>query len=593
VIEIDFGLLGAGTKLRSEADERVRALLAAARDRAGQVILFLPDLAQLVGDKAGQGAGSLFAAALGRGEVRGIALATPEGPRRRRRRTRSFCRASRPSPSSRRPPTKPWRSCAGWWGATRPVMGSRSVIKRSRRRCAWRAAYVQSAMLPKAAIDLIDEAAARVRVEMGAAPAELEAMQRRLNLLVVQLESLVDDTEDESKRTHGKLDAEASALRPQVENAAKAWQTAQQASAGIERIEKELKEARAARDAAATAGDNARAGELRFGTIPLLEKQLETARAAIGTQPVVRDRVMESDVADVVAAWTGVPVSRMLQEETQKLLAMEDSLRKRVVGQDPAVAAVSRAVRRGRVGLRDPKRPIGSFLFLGPTGVGKTELAKALAEFLFDDEVSLTRLDMSEFMEKHSVARLLGSPPGYVDSEEGGFLTEAVRKRPLLGDLVRRDGEGASRRLQHPPPGARRRPPHRLARSAGPFRGHRDHHDVERGQRLDPRSRRRVTKEAIRAQLDHELRKHFRPEFLNRIDDTVIFDPLGKKDLRGIVEIQLKLLSRMVGRARGTPRGDRRGQGSARRDGLRARVRSAAVKRVILKNLQDLSRKRC
>jgi ATP-dependent Clp protease ATP-binding subunit ClpB len=587
IVEIDLGLLSAGTKLRSEADERMRALLAAARDSAGQVILFLPDLAQLVGDKSNQGPGQLLSSALGRGEVRGIALASPEGAKKAEDADKLLL--SRFAPIAIEPPNTDeaieivrgivgrYESAHGVTISDQAIVGAVRLAKR----------YVPSATLPKAAIDLLDEAAARVRVEQGAAPPKLEGMRRRLALLLAQLESLVDDPEEDAKRTHGKLDAEASALKPQLETAQKAWQTSREATAGLAGIEIELNAARAARDAAAAAGDNAKAGELRFGTIPLLEKQLETAREAAADQPAIRNRVMESDVADVVAAWTGVPVSRMMQEETEKLLQMETRLRDRVVGQDPALEAVSRAVRRGRVGLRDPKRPIGSFLFLGPTGVGKTELAKALAEFLFDDESSLTRLDMSEFMEKHSVARLLGSPPGYVDSEEGGFLTEAVRKRPysviLFDEMEKAHPDVFNILLQVLDDG-------RLTDSRGRLAHFADTviimtSNVGSGSILDHGEG--VTREQIRAQLDSELRKHFRPEFLNRIDDTVIFDPLSKIDLRGIVEIQLRLLSRMV-----AERGVRLEVTDAAKDrlvelGYEPAFGARPVKRVILKNLQD------
>jgi len=587
IVEVDLGSLSAGTKLRSEADERMRALLGAARDSAGQVILFLPDLAQLVSDKTSQGAGQLLSSSLGRGEVRGIALASPDGAKKAE--DADPLLLSRFAPITIEPPSADeaieiLRGIVGRYESSHSVTISDQAIVAAVRLAK---RYVPSAMLPKAAVDLIDEAAARVRVEQGAAPPKLEGMRRRLALLMAQLESLVDDPEDEAKRTHGKFDAEASALKPQVETAQKAWQSAREATAGLARIEAELNEARAARDAAAATGDNARAGELRFGTIPLLEKQLETAKEAAGEQPAIRSRVMESDVADVVAAWTGVPVSRMMQEETEKLLQMETRLRDRVVGQDPALEAVSRAVRRGRVGLRDPKRPIGSFLFLGPTGVGKTELAKALAEFLFDDEASLTRLDMSEFMEKHSVARLLGSPPGYVDSEEGGFLTEAVRKRPysviLFDEMEKAHPDVFNILLQVLDDG-------RLTDSRGRLAHFADTviimtSNVGSGSILDHGEG--VTREQIRAQLDSELRKHFRPEFLNRIDDTVIFDPLSKIDLRGIVEIQLRLLSRMV-----AERGVRLEVTDAAKDrlvelGYEPAFGARPVKRVILKCLQD------
>jgi ATP-dependent Clp protease ATP-binding subunit ClpB len=554
------------------------------------VILFIPDLSQLTGDKAGQGTGALFAAAMARGEVRMIALATPDVAKKAEEADKLLL--SRFTPVAIEPP-----------GIDEAIAILRGIVARYEQahgvkisdqaltaavRLARR--YVPSAMLPKAAVDLIDEGAARVRVEKDATPAPLDALRRRAFLLRTQLESLADDTDEESQRTFGKLEAELKALEPQLAEKEKSIATSIEASAAVARLTRELAEAKAARDAAAAKGDNARAGELRFGTIPLLEKQLEAAQSALGaagSMPAVRDRVLESDVADVVAAWTGVPVSRMMQEETQKLLTMEDQLRQRVIGQDPAVAAVSKAVRRGRVGLRDAKKPIGSFLFLGPTGVGKTELAKALAEFLFDDEASLTRLDMSEFMEKHSVARLLGSPPGYVDSEEGGFLTEAVRKRPysviLFDEMEKAHPDVFNILLQVLDDG-------RLTDSRGNLAHFADTVIIMTsnvGSAAILEHGEGVTREAIRAQLETELRRHFRPEFLNRIDDTIIFDPLGKKDLRGIVEIQLRGLGRMLGE-----RGVKLVLTDAAKDrlvelGYEPAFGARPVKRVILKNLQD------
>ena len=335
-------------------------------------------------------------------------------------------------------------------------------------------------------------------------------------------------------------------------------------------------------------GDHARAGELRFGTIPMLEKQLAEASTDLPETEgpsMLRDTVQPEDVADVVAAWTGVPVAKMMEEETAKLLRMEDELKKRVVGQDHAVLAISKAVRRGRVGLRDPKRPIGSFLFLGPTGVGKTELAKALAEFLFDDEAALTRLDMSEFMEKHMVARLLGAPPGYKDSDAGGFLTEAVRKRPysvvLFDEMEKAHPDVFNITLQVLDDG-------RLTDSRGRPAHFRDTviimtSNIGSHFILDHEG----TDEELKEKVEEELHRFYRPEFLNRIDDVVIFDPLDKEDLLGIADIQLKKLGGMLAHRRvGLEISD-----AAKRHivdlGYEPAFGARPLKRVILKELQD------
>jgi ATP-dependent Clp protease ATP-binding subunit ClpB len=457
--------------------------------------------------------------------------------------------------------------------------------------------YVPSANLPKVAIDLIDEAGARARVELDGKPEAVDRAERRLETLEAEIRSLSDDTDDESVRTREALEKEAAALRPEVEAQRIAWSGGAARLAEVKKLEAELLGLQKAYDEATAAGDHARAGELRFGAIPLLEKKLGERRAQLGSLELRGDRVTDADVADVIAAWTGVPVSRMLQAEQDRLLQMETHLTERVVGQESAVTAVSRAVRRGRVGLRDARRPIGSFLFLGPTGVGKTELAKALAEFLFDDDASLTRLDMSEFMEKHMVARLLGSPPGYVDSEEGGFLTEAVRRRPysvvLFDEMEKAHPDVFNILLQVLDDG-------RLTDSRGQLAHFSDTvvimtSNVGSGVILDhgfvdddaDEALRRSSRDELRGKLEGELRRHFRPEFLNRIDDVVIFEPLGKKQLRGIVDIQLRGLSRMLADRRITLEVTEAAKERLVELGHEPAFGARPLRRVILKNLQD------
>ncbi|MBZ0116931.1 MAG: AAA family ATPase, partial [Sandaracinaceae bacterium] len=450
--------------------------------------------------------------------------------------------------------------------------------------------YVPGVQLPKSAIDLIDEAAARVRVEMESVPAHLDTMERRVERLQMELRSLEDEADRDSIDARVRIQEEIEQLQPKLEQARARWTGTLARRGDVRRIKEELAAVQREYEQARGAEDHGRAGELRFGTIPLLEKRLADAEAQSGGEaadldPAVRDRVTEADVADVVAAWTGVPVSRMLEGEAEKLLHMEERLRQRVIGQDPAVAAIAKAVRRGRVGLRDPRRPIGSFLFLGPTGVGKTELAKALAEFLFDDEHSLTRLDMSEFMEKHMVARLLGSPPGYVDSDEGGFLTEAVRNRPysvvLFDEMEKAHPDVFNILLQVLDDG-------RLTDSRGRVAYFSDTvvimtSNVGSHLILEHQG----TNEELRELMQHQLHKAFRPEFLNRIDDVVIFDPLGRDELRGIVDIQLRGLGKLLA--------DRRVRidvTDAAKDhlvdlGYEPAFGARPLKRVILKHLQD------
>ena len=590
LVAIEVGALVAGAKLRGQLEERMRAVLERVRDLGGEVILVVPDLSTLVGERGQGGAADLFSVALSRGEVRAIAIGSPETVRKAFDDNPTLSRRFVPIPVE--PPTID-EAIAVLRGVvasfeidhgvkiTDPALVS--AVRFARR-------YVPTVQLPKSAIDLIDEAAARVRVEAESVPAALDAMERRLERLLIEAKSLEDDTDRDSIETRARIEAEIQELQPKAEAAKARWNGALSRLGEVRRLKEELAAAQREYEQARGAEDHGKAGELRFGTIPLLEKQLEEAEAEAGdpspeVKALIRDRVVEADVADVVAAWTGVPVSRMLEGEADKLLKMEERLGERVIGQERAVQAVSRAVRRGRVGLRDPRRPIGSFLFLGPTGVGKTELAKALAEFLFDDEQSLTRLDMSEFMEKHMVARLLGAPPGYVDSEEGGFLTEAVRARPysvvLFDEMEKAHPDVFNIMLQVLDDG-------RLTDSRGRLAHFSDTviimtSNVGGHAILDHKG----TNEELHEIMEHQLRTHFRPEFLNRIDDTIIFDPLSREDLRGIVEIQLRDLAKLLVDKRVHIEVSDEAKDRLVDLGFEPAFGARPLKRVILKNLQD------
>ncbi|MFW5920754.1 MAG: AAA family ATPase, partial [Polyangiales bacterium] len=533
------------------------------------------------------GAGDLVATALARGELRAIAVATPDEERKAFDSDSALARRFVRIPVE--PPTID-EAVAVVRGVVRRFEidhGVRiadpalvSAVQLSKR-------YVPGVQLPKSAIDLIDEAAARVRVEMESIPAELDALERRLETIEIQHKSLEDDHDAESVRTRERLDGERQDLGPKIEAMRERWNRELELVGEVRRLKEEVAAAERELDQARGGDDQERAGELRFGTIPHLERQLAEAEKTLSDhgETMVHDTVLPEDVADVVAAWTGVPVSKMMEEEADKLLQMETRLRERVVGQDPALEAVSKAVRRGRVGLRDPKRPIGSFLFLGPTGVGKTELAKALAEFLFDDEHALTRLDMSEFMEKHMVARLLGAPPGYVDSEEGGFLTEAVRQRPysviLFDEMEKAHPDVFNILLQVLDDGlltdSRGRPAHFtdtviiMTSNVGSQRI------------LDHEG----SLEELRDKIDDALHASFRPEFLNRVDDVVIFDPLEKDDLRGIVDIQLRHLGELLADKRLSIDVTDAAKDHIVELGYEPAYGARPIKRVILKQLQD------
>ncbi len=590
LVAVEMGAMLAGGRLRGQVEERMRALLDAVRDSGGEVILAIPDLSSLIDDRGPSGAAELFGVALARGEVRAIAVATPDGMRKAFDENATLSRRFVPIPVEAPTIEEAIAVLRGVVDRYEIDHGVRitdpalvAAVRFARR-------YVPGVRLPKSAVDLIDEAAARVRVEMESVPAELDALERRIERLMLESKSLEDDRDADSIDARARIEAELQELGPKVEVMRARWSGALSLSGDVRTLKEELAAAQREYEQARGAEDHGRAGELRFGTIPLIEKKLADAEAKAGDAPpgdaaMVRDKVVEADVADVVAAWTGVPVSRMLEGEAEKLLKMEERLTERVVGQDAAVRAVSKAVRRGRVGLRDPRRPIGSFLFLGPTGVGKTELAKALAEFLFDDEHSLTRLDMSEFMEKHMVARLLGSPPGYVDSDEGGFLTEAVRSRPysvvLFDEMEKAHPDVFNIMLQVLDDG-------RLTDSRGRVAHFSDTviimtSNVGSHLILDHKG----SNEELREKIQGQLHKHFRPEFLNRIDDVVIFDPLSRADLRGIVEIQLRGLAKLLSDKRVEMSVSDLAKDQLVDLGYEPAFGARPLKRVILKHLQD------
>jgi ATP-dependent Clp protease ATP-binding subunit ClpB len=414
------------------------------------------------------------------------------------------------------------------------------------------ARYVQDRALPDSAVDLLDETAAQKRVEIEGVPEAVDVALRRLESLRAQRHSLANDEDEDSKTQRERLDLAIAQIEPELLELRRGIDSRRGARAAEEAIRKEHDALIAELDKVRK--DNpARAGEIEFVTLPDVKRRLAAAETAVAsTNAAAENRlVREEDVARTLESWTGVPVQKMLEGEADKLLKMEERLRKRVVGQDEGVAALARAVRRGRVGLRDPGKPIGSFLFLGPSGVGKTELAKALAEFLFDDEQALTRLDMSEFMERHMAQRLLGAPPGYVDSEQGGFLTEAVRKKPysvlLFDEVEKAHGDVFNLLLQVLDDG-------RLTDGRGRVADFSNTvvimtSNIGSKRLLDTEPKLFETeegREALRDVMQEELKAFFRPEFLNRIDDVLLFRPLRKADLRGIVDIQLRKVGRLL-----------------------------------------------
>jgi ATP-dependent Clp protease ATP-binding subunit ClpB len=553
ILELEIGQLVAGARLRGEIEDRLKNVISQIKSQ--DTLLYIASLESLLGQGgAGSGVGDLLKPMLARGDIRLLASTTPEGIRKLSDKDPNLLR--RFTVLNIDPPTPDGAIEILRGIATRYENHHNVQIGDPACVAAVRLAkrYVQDRALPDSAIDLLDEACARKRVEIDGLPAHMDDAIRRVASLKAQLSGLMDDVDAMSLKTKERLEKEIAGLEPSVAEMRLKLESRRGALAAQAALKAEMQKLQTQLETARKEQNFAKLGELEHVQMPEVRRRLEAADAAVekaGLKEGVSRVVTEEAVAQVLGDWTGIPVSRMLEAESEKLLKMEERLSARVVGQNEAVRSVSKAVRRGRVGLRDPGKPIGSFLYLGPSGVGKTELAKALAEFLFDDEQSMTRIDMSEFMEKHMAQRLVGAPPGYVDSEEGGFLTEAVRRRPysvLLFDEVEKahadvfnlllqvlddgrltDGRGRTADFSNTVVimtsniGSQRI----LETPANLF-------ESEEG------------RDALRDVLREELKNFLRPEFLNRIDDVIIFRPLSKPDLRGIVDIQLRRLEKLV-----------------------------------------------
>jgi ATP-dependent Clp protease ATP-binding subunit ClpB len=557
LLSLDLGGIIAGTNLRGEVDERLRAILLPLRPSAGasgESILYVEDLNALFG--GGQGpsnVGELLKPALARGDIRLLASTSPEGVRRIEEKDAGLLRRLAIIPIEAPDVEKAKaivRGVASRYEKHHDVRIGEGAIASS---VVLAKRYVQDRALPDSALDLLDEAAARKRVEMEGLPADVDAKVRKLDALRAQMTTLENDDDRLSKTTYARLEAEVKALEPEVSAAREKATSRRGAVAAAESLKKELRQKEAELEEAKKSNAFAKLGELEHVTIPDLRRRLQTAEDAVAREGGTGSSnvVDENDVARIVEDWTGVPAAKMLEGDAEKLLKMEERLGKRVVGQDEAVRAVTKAVRRGRVGLRDPGKPIGSFLFLGPSGVGKTELAKALAEFLFDDEQAMTRLDMSEFMEKHMAQRLVGAPPGYVDSEQGGFLTEAVRRRPysvlLFDEVEKAHADVFNLMLQVLDDGRLTDGRGRLADFSNTVVIMTSNIGSQKILETDAKVfETEDGREAIKDVMRDELRNFFRPEFLNRIDDVVVFRALNKQDLSGIASIQLRKLEKLL-----------------------------------------------
>jgi len=555
VFELDTGALVAGAKLRGEIEQRLKALVDKLRsDPKSESILVVEDFDALFGQGVqGAGVGELLKPLLARSEIRVIATTTPEGVRKINDRDAAVLRrfaTINVDPPSNEQATEILRGIATKYEEHHNVRIGESAIQAA---VVLAKRYISDRALPDTAVDLLDETSARKRVEVEGVPADIDYMSRRAESLKAQIAALADDTDKLSVQTRTRLEKELAEIGPKVEAARTKMASKKGVRAAVDAIRKELDTALSALETARKEKAFAKLGELEHVTLPDIRRRLETAEQAADREgaAAASNSVQEEDVATTLHDWTGIPVAKMLEGEADKLLKMEPRLAQRVVGQDEAVRAIARAVRRGRVGLRDPGKPIGSFLFLGPSGVGKTELAKALAEFLFDDEQALTRLDMSEFMERHMAQRLIGAPPGYADSEQGGFLTEAARRRPysvlLFDEVEKAHADVFNLLLQVLDDGRLTDGRGRTADFSNTVVIMTSNIGSKRVLETDAKLwSTEDGREAIRDVLLEELRAFFRPEFLNRVDDIVVFKALSKDDLRGIVDIQLRRLERLL-----------------------------------------------
>ena len=546
VLSLDMGTLLAGAKFRGEFEERLKAVINDLAKQEGQIILFIDEIHTMVGAGKAEGAmdaGNMLKPALARGELHCIGATTLDEYRKYIEKDaaleRRFQKVLVGEPTVEdtiailRGLKEKYEVHHGV-DITDPAIVSAAVLSHR---------YISDRQLPDKAIDLIDEAASRIRMEIDSKPESMDKLERKLIQLKIEREALKKENDEASLARLKKLKSEIVKLDREYNELEEIWNTEKAAVQGTQHIKEELERARQELETARRAGDLTRMSELQYGRIPDLEKQLDmAAQAEMQETTLLRNSVTEEEIAEVVSKWTGIPVSKMLEGERDKLLRMEDSLHTRVIGQTEAVKAVSDAIRRSRAGLSDPDRPNGSFLFLGPTGVGKTELTKALAEFLFDTEDAMVRIDMSEFMEKHSVARLVGAPPGYVGYEEGGYLTEAVRRKPysviLLDEVEKAHPDVFNILLQVLDDG-------RLTDGQGRTVDFRNTVIImtsnlgsEQIQELAGEANYENMKKAVM----EIVGTHFRPEFINRVDESVVFHPLGLKEIRSIASVQFEYL---------------------------------------------------
>ncbi len=590
LIALDLGAMIAGAKYRGEFEERLKAVLAEITAEAGQVIVFIDELHTLVGAGKADGAmdaSNMLKPALARGELHCVGATTLDEYRKHIEKDAALARRFQPvyvpeptvidTISILRGLKEKYELHHGVRITDGAIVAAATLSNR----------YITDRFLPDKAIDLVDEAASRLRMEVDSKPEAIDELDRRIIQLKIEREALAKESDAASKERLEKLVSELADLEEESGSLTAQWQAEKDKLAGAQKLKERLDQTRTELEAAQQRGDWAKAGELTYGVIPEIEAKLKEAEQS-GSKQTLEQAVRESDIAGIVSRWTGIPVEKMLSGEREKLLRLEAELEKRVVGQHEAVVAVSNAIRRARAGLQDPNRPIGSFLFLGPTGVGKTELTKALAELLFDDDSALLRIDMSEYMEKHSVARLIGAPPGYVGYDEGGSLTEAVRRRPyqviLFDEVEKAHPDVFNVLLQVLDDG-------RLTDGQGrtvDFRNTLIVLTSNLGSEVLAMDSEGGDVETYRPAVMEVVRAHFRPEFLNRLDDILLFRRLSRGDMGAIVDIQIRRLEKLLVDRHITLALEPSGKEWLAQEGYDPVYGARPLKRVIQRELQNL-----
>ena len=593
LVALDLGAMIAGAKFRGEFEDRLKAVLKEISNAAGNIILFIDELHTLVGAGAAEGAidaSNMLKPALARGELRCVGATTLNEYRKYVEKDAALERRFQPIYVNQPSVEDTIAILRGLKERYEVHHGVKILDSAIIAAAMLSHRYISDRFLPDKAVDLIDEAASKLRIEIDSVPMEIDEVQRKMMQLEIERQALKKEKDKASVERLKKLEKELADLKDEVKGKSLQWENEKKAISRIHQIKEQIEKTKQMMKEAEREVNYSRLAELQYGEMARLEGELKKEEERLAglqkNEKMLKEEVDEEDVAEVVSKWTGIPVSRMLERETEKLIRMEERLKQRVIGQDDAVIAVSNAVRRARAGLQDPNRPIGSFIFMGPTGVGKTELARALAEFLFDDEQAMVRIDMSEYMEKHSVARLIGAPPGYVGYEEGGFLTEAVRRRPysivLMDEIEKAHPEVFNILLQILDDG-------RLTDGHGRTVDFKNtvvimtsnigsQWIMDLGEKDYEEMGRRVM-DAVKA--------HFKPEFLNRVDELVIFHSLGLEQIKAIVEIQVKKLEKRLLERRIQLKMTERAKEWLAKEGFDPAYGARPLKRVIQKEIQD------